>query len=112
MEMPVAIEIDPVSDSTFAEEVLGSDRPVVVDFWAPWCGPCRMISPMLAQIGVEHAEKLRVVKVNIDENPATVNEYSVQSVPTLKVFRDGQEVKQITGGKSKSMLLKELAEFL
>jgi thioredoxin 1 len=108
----VAIEIEAVSDGTFAEEVLGSNRPVVVDFWAPWCGPCRMISPMLAQIGAEHAEKLRVVKVNIDENPVTVDQYSIQSVPTLNVFAGGQVVKQITGGKSKSMLLKELAEFL
>jgi thioredoxin 1 len=108
----VAIEIESVSDDTFAAEVLGSDRPVVVDFWAPWCGPCRMISPMLAQIGAEHAEKLRVVKVNIDENPGTVSEYSIQSVPTLNVFAGGQVVKQISGGKSKSMLLKELAEFL
>jgi thioredoxin 1 len=71
-----------------------------------------MISPMLAQIGAEHPDKLRVVKVNIDENPATVRDYSIQSVPTLNVFADGRVVKQITGGKSKSMLLKELAEFL
>jgi thioredoxin 1 len=108
----VAIEIESVSDGTFASEVLASDLPVVVDFWAPWCGPCRMISPMLASIGADHAEKLRVVKMNIDENPGTVGEYSIQSVPTLNVFSGGQVVKQITGGKSKSMLLKELAEFL
>lgn len=105
-------ELESVSDATFAQEVLESDRPVVVDFWAPWCGPCRMISPMLAEIGAAHADKLRVVKVNVDESPGLVAEYGVRSVPTLKVFANGRSVKEITGGKSKSMLLKELSDFL
>lgn len=108
----MAIDIPAVSDSAFAQDVLASDLPVVVDFWAPWCGPCKMIGPMLAQIGTEHADKVRVVKVNVDENPETIRTYGIQSVPTVSVFAGGKVVKQITGGKSKSMLLKELADFI
>lgn len=105
-------EVPAVTDATFAQEVLDSELPVAVDFWAPWCGPCKMIAPMLAQIGADNPGKLRVVKVNIDENPQTAREYSVQSVPTVSVFVAGKVAKTITGGKSRSMLMKELAEFL
>ncbi len=104
--------MDSVTDETFETEVVHQDGTVIVDFWAPWCGPCKMISPMLAEIGEEYSDKVRVVKVNIDENPDVVERYSVQSIPTLKIFTAGREVKQISGGKSKSMLLKELAAFL
>lgn len=104
--------MDEVTDATFDQEVIGHEGTVIVDFWAPWCGPCKMISPMLAEIGQEHADKVRVVKVNIDENPGLVERFSVQSIPTLKIFSGGEVKKQVTGGKSKSMLMKDLAEFL
>ena len=101
-----------VSDETFALDVLASDRPVLVDFWAEWCGPCRMMAPMLDEIAAAHEARLTVAKVNIDENPITVDTYSVMSVPTLAVFVDGLVVKTIVGAKPKSTLLRELAEFL
>ena len=101
-----------VSDETFASEVLASDQPVLVDFWAEWCGPCRMMGPMLDEIAAAHEAHLTVAKINIDENPITVDSYSVMSVPTFAVFVDGVPVKTIVGAKPKSTLLRELAEFL
>jgi len=101
-----------VTDDTFAEEVLASDKPVLVDFWAEWCGPCRMIAPALEEIAVEHADKITIVKLNIDENPKTAFEYGVMSIPTMNVYHGGEVVKTIVGAKPKSALLKDIASFI
>ncbi len=101
-----------VTDASFVEDVLQADKPVIVDFWAEWCGPCRMVAPILEEIAAEHGDKLSVVKLNVDENPETASSYGVVSIPTLNVYQGGQVVKQIIGAKPKQALLKDLAEFL
>jgi thioredoxin 1 len=101
-----------VTDATFEDEVLKSEKPVVVDYWAEWCGPCRMVAPVLEEIASEHADKIDVVKLNIDENPTVSQKYGIMAIPTMNVFSGGQVVKQIVGAKPKSAMLKELAEFL
>lgn len=101
-----------VTDATFSEKVLGSSQPVLVDYWAQWCGPCRMIAPVLEEIADSHAARLTVAKLNVDENPATATTYGIVSIPTLHLFQNGRVVKQIVGAKPKAALLKDLAEFL
>ncbi len=101
----------PVTDADWATEVLGSDKPVLVDFWAEWCGPCRMVSPVVDEIADEHSE-LKVVKLNIDENPATAREYGIMSIPTLLVIKDGQPDKRIVGAKGKAQLLADLSAYV
>jgi thioredoxin 1 len=101
-----------VTDATFAEEVLMSDKPVLVDYWAVWCGPCRMIAPILEEIDAAHSDKLQIAKLNVDENPKSASDYGIVSIPTLNVFQGGRVVKQIIGAKPKAALLKDLAEFL
>jgi thioredoxin 1 len=101
-----------VTDDTFEADVLGGSRPVIVEYWAQWCGPCRMVGPVLEAIAAERAGLLDVVKVNIDENPRTAQKYDILLVPTVNLFRDGEVVKQVIGARSKSALLREFAEFL
>ena len=101
-----------VTDQTFDTEVLMSDKPVVVDFWAEWCGPCRMVSPILEEISNEHGDKISVVKLNVDENPQVAASYRITSIPTLNVYSGGQVVKQIIGAKPKSAIKGDLSDYL
>jgi thioredoxin 1 len=105
-------ELAPVTDSSFADDVLASDKPVLVDFWATWCGPCKNVTPVLEEIASEHGEKLTIVKLDIDENPTIAMNYQVMSIPTLILFQGGKPVKQIVGAKSKSAMLSELSTVL
>ena len=101
-----------VTDATFAAEVLASDKPVMVDFWAEWCGPCRAVSPILDQIASEYSEKIDVVKMDVDKNSEIPMKYQITSIPTMKVFQGGEVVKTVIGAKPKPALDAELAEFL
>jgi thioredoxin 1 len=101
-----------VTDANFATEVLASDKPIMVDFWAEWCGPCRAVSPILDQIATEHSEKIEIVKLNVDLNPDTAMKYQITSIPTMKVFKGGEVVKTVIGAKPKPALEAELQEFL
>lgn len=100
------------TDATFTEDVLQSDKPVLVDFWAEWCGPCRKVAPILEEIAAEHGDKLKIVKLDIEANQATAAQYGIVSIPTMNVYSGGQVVKSITGAKPKPMLLKDLADFI
>jgi thioredoxin 1 len=101
-----------VTDDSFANDVLGSDKPVLVDFWATWCGPCKLVAPVLDEIAAEHAEKLTIAKMDVDKNPLTAREYKIMSIPTMILFSKGDVVKQIVGAKPKAALLNELAEYI
>ena len=98
--------------STFDETVMSSSTPVVVDFWAEWCGPCKQIAPTLAEIATQTAGDLTIAKLNVDEHPAIASKYNVMSIPTLLVFQDGELKKRLVGAKSKGALLQEFQEFL
>ena len=102
----------PVTDETFDAEVLKSDKTVLVDYWAEWCGPCKMIAPILEAIAEEHGDKLDIVKLNVDDNPQVTQKYNILNIPTLGVFSGGEVVRELVGARSKSALLRELADFL
>ena len=101
-----------LNDASFSEEINSSSEPVIVDFWAEWCGPCKMIDPILKEIASEQDGKLRVGKLNVDDNPETARRFEVMSIPTLIVFKDGEPKKRLVGAKGKGQLLEELSEFL
>jgi thioredoxin 1 len=104
--------IQTLTDSTFDEEIAAAGEPVLVDFWAEWCGPCKIIAPVLEEIAGEHDGKLRIAKLNVDDNPDAARRFDVMSIPTLIVFKDGQPAKRLVGAKPKGALLEELSEFL
>jgi thioredoxin 1 len=100
-----------LSDETFADSI-GGDEPVLVDFWAEWCGPCKMIAPILEEIADEQVGSVKIAKLNVDDAPDTARQYEVMSIPTMILFKDGQPVKKIVGAKPKDAILGELAEYL
>jgi thioredoxin 1 len=107
--MSVAVD---VTDATFDDVVLNSSETIMVDFWAEWCGPCRAVSPILDAIASEHAGKIKIVKLNVDDNPQTAMKYQITSIPAMKVFKGGEVVKTIIGAKPKPQIEADLAEFI
>ena len=101
-----------VTDSTFTQEVLDSEVPVLVDFWAPWCGPCRMVAPVVDEIAAQYEEKIKVVKVNTDENPNVASKYGIRSIPTLMIFKGGQKVDMVVGAVPKTTLANTIEKYL
>ena len=99
-----------VSDASFSTDVLSSSKPVLVDFWATWCGPCKMVAPVLEEIASERGDQLTVAKLDVDANPETAQNFQVVSIPTMILFKDGQPVKRIVGAKGKAALLRELSD--
>ena len=107
---PLAIPSHPlvVTDATFAEQVERSSLPVLIDMWAPWCGPCRMVAPVVEQLSAELAGRMRVAKMNVDENPITSDRFKIQSIPALLLFRNGREVDRIVGAQPKSGIMRRI----
>ncbi|PKW27951.1 thioredoxin [Phycicoccus duodecadis] len=105
-------DVSQTTDATFDADVIQSDKPVLVDFWAPWCGPCRAVAPVLEEIAREHGDKVTVVKLNTDENPQITGKLGITSIPTMHVYQGGEIVKTIVGAKPKPVLLRELEAFL
>src|SRR5439155_2610780 len=110
--MSDAVAVTLLTDSTFDEEVNGSEQAVLVDFWAEWCGPCKLVAPILEEIAAEHAGRLRIGKLDVDDNPDVARRFEIMSIPTLILFQDGVPKKRLIGAKGKNQLLQELAEFL
>ena len=108
----MAANITTLTDATFTEEVKGSDEPVLVDFWAEWCGPCKMIAPVLEELAGDYAGKIKIAKLNVDDAPQTAQQFQVMSIPTLILFKDGEPAKRLVGARGKGQLVEELEAFL
>jgi len=104
--------IQAVTDADFETTVLKSDKPVLVDFWAEWCGPCRQVQPILDELANQHGDKLTFVKMNVDENPVTPAQYRVTGIPTLNVYQGGEVVRQIVGARPKAVLIADLGDLI
>jgi thioredoxin 1 len=105
-------EVTEVKEADFKEVVLDSKLPVLVDFWAPWCGPCRMVAPVVEEIAQQYEDKVKVVKLNTDENPQIASQYGIRSIPTLMVFKDGQKQEMVVGAVPKTTLSNTLEKYL
>ena len=103
---------NPVTDSSFDQDVIKSEIPVLVDFWAPWCGPCRMVAPVVEEVSQQYEGQVKVVKVNTDENPNVASKYGIRSIPTLMIFKDGQRVDMVVGAVPKTTLANTLEKHL
>ena len=99
------MSVEKVSDQSFEEDVIKADAPVIVDFWAEWCGPCRMVAPILEEVSGEMGEKVRIVKLNVDENPQTASKYGIMPIPTLLLFKDGKIASRQVGAAPKAKLV-------
>ncbi len=108
----MANNISALSDATFDEVIASADGPVLVDFWAEWCGPCKMVAPILDEIAQEHGEKVQITKLNVDENPDIARRFDVMSIPTMIVFKDGEPTKRLVGARGKGQILEELSDYL
>lgn len=108
----MANAISTLTQANFAEQIATSDKPVVVDFWAEWCGPCKLLAPILDEVAGENADKIAVAKVNVDENPDLARQFDIMSIPTLIVFKDGQPAHRFQGASGKAGLLEKLGDFL
>ena len=108
----MATAINTLTQANFAEQIATADKPVLVDFWAEWCGPCKMLAPILDEVAGENADKLSVAKVNVDENPDLARQFDIMSIPTLIVFKDGQPAHRFQGASGKAGLLERLSDFL
>ena len=105
-------DVPQVTDSSFDQDVLQSDIPVLVDFWAPWCGPCRMVAPVVSEIAQQFKDKVKVVKLNTDENPDTASQYGIRSIPTLMIFKGGERVDMVVGAVPKTTLANTLEKYI
>lgn len=110
--MSAAASVTPVTDASFQKDVLDSKLPVLVDFWAPWCGPCRMVAPVVDEIAEQYDGKVKVVKLNTDDNPKTASDYGIRSIPTLMIFKEGKRVDMVVGAVPKSTLAQTLEKYL
>jgi thioredoxin 1 len=108
----MAANITTLTDANFNEEIVGSEEPILVDFWAEWCGPCRMLTPILEELADDQAGKLRIAKLNVDDAPQTARQFQVMSIPTLILFKDGAPLKRLVGARGKGQLVQEITASL